>query len=91
MPITGTTEMDELAVGREFADFSSLSAAVALFESNNFVQLYTRDSRTVEADVRRNTRKTYNSAIKYANITFACVHGGKAFKSESKGARPHQR
>ena len=57
MPITGTTEMDELAVGREFADFSSLSAAVALFESNNCVQLYTRD-RTVEADVRRNTRKT---------------------------------
>ena len=26
--------------------------------------------------MRRNTCKTYNSAIKYANITFACVHGG---------------
>ena len=34
----GTTEMDELAVGREFADFKSLSATVAQFENSNFVQ-----------------------------------------------------
>ena len=39
---SGTIEMDELAVGREFADFKSLSAVVAQFENSNFVQFYKR-------------------------------------------------
>ena len=79
MCASGTTEMDELAVGCEFSDFHRLSAAIENFEQTNFVQFYKRDSRRIEADVRRNTRKTYNTAIEYANITYACVHGGRAY------------
>jgi len=42
-PEMDITEIDQLAVGREFADFNSLSAAVALFEKKiHFVQLYKR-------------------------------------------------
>ena len=73
--------MDELAVGREFPDFQRLSAAVEHFEHTNFEQFYKRDSRKIEADICRNTRKTYNTAIEYANITYACVHGGRAYKT----------
>ena len=46
-----TIEMDELAGGRKFTDFKSLSAAVAQFENSNFAQFYKRDSRSVEEDV----------------------------------------
>ena len=47
--------------------------------------------RTVEADVRRNTKRKYADAIKYEHITYACIHGGRQFHSASKGLRPQQR
>ena len=28
------------------------------------------------------TRKTYNTSIEYANITYACVHGDRAYVQE---------
>ena len=62
--------MDELIVGRKFPDFQRLSAAAEHFEHTNSVQFYKRDSRKIEADIRRNTWKTYNMAIEYANITY---------------------
>ena len=34
-----STDIDELAVGFDFTDFKSLSAAVAQFENSNFVVL----------------------------------------------------
>ena len=63
--------MNELAVGREFADFESLSTYVKHFEHKYLTQFYKRDNRKIEADGIRNTRKTYNVSIKYANITYA--------------------
>ena len=83
--------MAEIAEGVEFSTFCLLSAAITRFQDATFCQFYTRDSRTVEADVRRNTKKKYADAIKYANITYACIHGGRQFRSASKGLRPQQR
>ena len=71
--------MAEITEGVQFSAFSLLSAAITRFQDATFSQFYTRDSRTVEADVRRNTNNKYTEAIKYANITYACIHGGRKF------------
>jgi len=56
-----TSEMDEvMAVGREFAHFKSLLAAVVNFERRNFVQFLGVIDGTIEANIKRNTR--------YANV-----------------------
>ena len=63
-----TTEMDELAVGCEFADSESSKATFVNFERRNFVQLLRRAILTIEADIKRNTRMSYNASIRYTNI-----------------------
>ena len=63
-----TTEMDELSVGCEVADSESSKAAFVNFERRNYVLLLRRAILTVEADIKRNTRMSYNASIRYTNI-----------------------
>ena len=80
-----TTEMDELAVGREFADFESLWTAITNFLQKYLIFFFLNDSRAIEADVRRNTRKMYNVPIKICE-DWLCV----CSRSEKISIRPHQ-
>ena len=75
--------MDKLAVGREFADFERLSAAVATFENGHFVQFYKRDGRKIEAVVHRNTRKTYNTFIVCYPGIYDCIRDNGIIRDDS--------
>ncbi|GFO11163.1 inosine-uridine preferring nucleoside hydrolase-like isoform x3 [Plakobranchus ocellatus] len=77
-------------VGTEFESYEALTAAVRVYEEENFVNLIIRDTRTVEAAAKRNLRKTYNPAIKYSDIAFCCTYGGKQYVSHSTGKRNHK-
>ena len=61
------------------------------FEQAQFVQLYIRRSRTIIAAAKRRTKKIYNEDLKYAELEYACINGGKNFKTTSTGERPNQR
>ena len=78
------------AVGDTFHSFEELSSAIRSYQITQKVQFYIRDSRTIEAASRRDTKKTFKRELKYAEITYHCIHGGKQYKPTSKGKRPHQ-
>ena len=48
-----------------------------------------RDSRSIEAALKRNTKKQLKPDLKYAEITYCCIHGRKKYKPTSKRKRPH--
>jgi len=83
--------MDELYVGQKFETFKNLESVISKFEEKNFVQLYRRNSETVEYALKRTPNRTLKSDLKYVRLTYACIHGGKNFRTNSSGKRPNTR
>ncbi|CAL1530229.1 unnamed protein product [Lymnaea stagnalis] len=77
-------------VGAQFDTYEDLTNAIKAYEAEHFVNLIIRDTRKVEAAAKRNQRKTYNTAIKYSDISYCCTYGGKKYVSHSTGKRNHK-
>ena len=73
-------------ISDQFKGFQSLEKKKSSYETENFVKLWKRDSRSIGATQGRVKRKL-REEIKYYEITYACIHGGKKFKPRGKGAR----
>ncbi|XP_045773103.1 zinc finger SWIM domain-containing protein 3-like [Maniola jurtina] len=73
----------------EFSSLEHLEQYIKNYETEHCVQLWKRDSRTLEKmkAVCPLKLKTYNPELKYYSIVYACKKGGRAFKSESSGLR----
>ena len=80
-----------LVTGKEFSSFEELSENVVKWEKENFVTLYTRSSRSVVAARRRSPNRVYNDKLQFAELDYACVHGGREYKSKATEMRPRQR
>ena len=78
------------SVGELFSDYVSLEKKVKDFEITNFVKLSKSDCRKISASSVRCPEKRFNADIVYSEIKYSCCHGGKAYKSRSKGERPNQ-
>ena len=76
-----------IAIGTSFPSFDVLSTAIKNWELQNCVQLYVRDSRSVEAARKRATKKTYKQELGFSEIRYACIHGGRKYRSQSLGKR----
>ena len=76
--------------GATFTSFEELEKEIIKYQRENFVQLYKRDSQTIDAALRRARNRKFNPSIQYSEVVYSCIHGGKKFKSESKGKRPQQ-
>ncbi|XP_033226589.1 uncharacterized protein LOC117179061 [Belonocnema kinseyi] len=70
--------------GNSFNSYEELEHAIRKYEIENFVLLSKRDSRTI-ASAR--TSKKINPELKYQELKFTCIHGGKNFKSKGTGKR----
>ena len=79
-----------LAIGEQFEMFEELEEAVKAYENEKYVQLYVRHSRSTTKCQVRITKKTLNPRLKYGELLYACIHGGKKFVSRSDGHRPNQ-
>ena len=77
-------ESKKFCLGEHFTSYDDLREKTKMYEEQNFVNLWIRDSRTIEAT---RVKEIYNSAIKFSEIRYACKHGGRKFKSESSGVR----
>ena len=73
-------------VGQEFRTFEDLDAHIKKYESEHYVQLWRRDSRTVEA-ARKRMNRPLSDEIKYYEVTYLCIHGGKKFKARGEEKR----
>ena len=78
-----------IAVGEEFSSFDELNQRIIHFETKSFVQLYVRRSRSLEATRKRATKKDFPEQLKFGELDYHCIHGGKKFKSQSTGKRPN--
>ncbi|XP_053632233.1 uncharacterized protein [Cherax quadricarinatus] len=74
-----------LKVGSKFYTFDELSSRLEEFQELEQVQLWVRDSRTVVAAAKRARRKSLNPALKYAELTYSCVFGGRRPSDQTKG------
>jgi hypothetical protein len=74
------------SVGDKFGTFQELELMIAKYESANFVQVWKREARTINAAKKRIDRYM-KPELKYYQLKFCCIHGGKKFKSEGKGIR----
>ncbi|RUS69428.1 hypothetical protein EGW08_022809 [Elysia chlorotica] len=79
-----------LWVGAKLYSFDDVNRAVKKFEEDNWVNLYCKDSRTIEAAAKRCPNKVYRSSLKYAEISYACVRNGKYKSMVTTGERPNQ-
>jgi len=77
-----------MEIGADFWSFAELESAILDYQQENYVRLYRRDSRTIAASRNRASKREYNDRIVYAEIKYACVHGGKTFFSQTTGVRP---
>ena len=73
-----------LKVGSKFYTFDELSSRLEEFQDLEQVQLWVRDSRTVVAAAKRARRKSLNPALKYAELTYSCVFGGRRPSDQTK-------
>ena len=80
-----------LVIGQEFCSFEELSESVKKWEKTNFVTLYTRSSRSIEAARRRAPNRTFLDKLKFSELDYACVHGGREYKSKATQRRPCQK
>ena len=82
--------MKTFSVGDRFTTFAEVKKKIYQYEKDKFVQFYQKDSRKIKAARKRPPHKNFNKAIVYSELVYSCIHGGKKFKSESKGKRPNQ-
>ena len=83
--------MASFQVGKLFSDYNTLQDEIQKFESENFVKLYKKESRTIEAAKKRCPNKRFSPDIKYSEVAFACVHNGKYKPNVTTGNRPNQK
>lgn len=81
-----TVKLD-VFIGQVFPTFDDLEKMVIKTCKENSVQFYRRDSRKIENAVKRNAQKIYNPDIIYSEIKYACIYGGRKFKSQGAGFR----
>ena len=72
-----------LVIGQEFGTFEEFAEHLKRWEETNFVTLYTRRSHSIEAVRRRAPNRSFADKLKFSELDYACVHGGREYKIKS--------
>ena len=84
-----TIRSANMEVDTMFDSFSAIEKEIDKFQKINSVQFYIRNSRKIE-EAKRAPNRSFNTRLVHSEIVYCCIHGGKTFKSETKGERPNQ-
>lgn len=79
-----------LQIGDEFSTYEALESTIAKLEESQCVTYYKRDSRTIEGANGR-VKHDINVVLKYYEVEFSCIKGGKKYSGKRSGQRPNQR
>ena len=82
-----------LTVGDTFQSHEEFSKRIKEFKAVNHVQLFHKDSRTLEAARKRLSKRIEKAkpSLMYFSVDLACLFGGKDYKGRGTGARQHKR
>ena len=79
-------EHESFVAGESFPTYDDLEKKLERFKHQTFTEFWKRDARSVESATRRMDRHL-KKELKYYEVTFCCIHGGKSFKPKGKGVR----
>ena len=82
-------EVYKFKIGERFKSFEELDTKLTNYEKATSTKFWIRDARTVGAAMKRTTR-TLSKAIKYYQIGYRCIHGGRKFVPQGEGKRSTQ-
>lgn len=82
--------MDSIQVDNKFGSYSDLEESLKIYQRQKCVNLYKKESRTIEAASKRAPNKPFKRELKYSELVFACVHNGKQRQKKTTGERPNQ-
>ena len=82
-----------LTVGDTFQSYEEFLKRIKEFEAFNHVQLFHKDSRTLEAARKRVPKRIEKPkpSLMYFSVDLACLFGGKDYEGRGTGARQHKR
>jgi len=73
-------------IGERFKSFQELENEVKRFEVATSTKFWIRDSRTIES-ARKRTSRQLSDSLKYYQVSFRCIHGGRKFQARGGGKR----
>ena len=79
-------EVGELAIGDQFQTFEELEQKLKTYECTKFVKYWRRDSRTI-ATARKRVSRPLSDRLKYYEVAYHCIHGGRKFTANGEGKR----
>ena len=79
----------EITVGDIFSSFEEVKKKIEEYSESKFTQLWLRDARTIEAAAKRVPKRAarMKAELKYAQVVYCCIHGGKLFKKRGSTIR----
>ena len=72
------------AIGDRFKTFEELESKLKSYEVATSTKFWIRDSRTIEA-ARKRTNRALSDSLKYYQVSFRCIHGGRKFRARGEG------
>ena len=83
-----------LRIGAKYKSFKDLECALKIFQQDNYVKLYRRNSRKIGTGSKYKNMEVAESAadlLIYKELDYSCIHGGTNFSSISSDQRPNTR
>ena len=74
-------------VGEKFNSVQEFDLKLEAYKKQAFVEFWRRDSRTITAARKRGVDRPLKADLKYYDLKYCCVHGGRVFKPRGKGSR----
>ncbi|KAL1470613.1 hypothetical protein MTO96_004564 [Rhipicephalus appendiculatus] len=82
IPATGDINFN---VGDKFSTFAELEEKISRYSAANYVQLWKRDARTIQAAKKRVGKIAAGmpDELVYQSVKFCCIQGGKKFTTKA--------
>ncbi|CAC5411152.1 unnamed protein product [Mytilus coruscus] len=84
------TEHGGINVVDKFHSFSALNTRIRQYELQKKIEFYKRDSRTIESAGKRGIKRELSEDLKFYQIRYSCINGGKEHQNKTNGERPKQ-
>ena len=87
-PATGSDNSTiNFKIGDKFSSLEEFELKVECYKKEAFIELWRRDSRTITAARKRGIERPLKTDLKYYELKYCCIHGGRSFKPRGKGSR----
>ncbi|XP_005094986.1 uncharacterized protein C1683.06c [Aplysia californica] len=79
--------MSIINVDDEFNSYEEVEQKIQELQDKEKFKLWKRDSRTIGAAIKRMPKRVFNPEVKYNELLYCCVYGGREKKDELRSMR----